>query len=280
MGVWCLFLLNNINNINLIEFNVSPCPSLSHSAGFIYDRNIIYTQSSYLLYTNPVCSPPTFDLQYSWPAVFIHDQWRSHAELNPYKYKISRYQIVINKIKTLRKIRNISDCLTRGVNGGTGGSRFAFSVVPPCVTCELRSCTENCIYCKERDYFLYCIDYTFLFLDLRNRRVDSANWDPSHPNQLRFKGFPHQSQSRTAATDSCFHFIYRYYKNKFLYTSPQVGVLTSYVIYLPTCMYVYICMCMCGGGCSPLASVFEGGVCGVCMRVHPPFDVGIVMPRW
>ena len=30
-----------------------------------------------------------------------------------------------------------------------------------------------------------------------------------------------------------FHFIYCYYKNKFSYKSPQVGVLTSYVIYLP-----------------------------------------------
>ena len=31
-----------------------------------------------------------------------------------------------------------------------------------------------------------------------------------------------------------FHFIYCYYKNKFLYKSPHEGVLTSYVIYLPT----------------------------------------------
>ena len=31
-----------------------------------------------------------------------------------------------------------------------------------------------------------------------------------------------------------FHFIYYYYKNKFLYKSPHEGVLTSYVIYLPT----------------------------------------------
>ena len=82
----------------------------------------------------------------------------------------------------------------------------------------------------------YWIDsYRWITIDIHHV-VFYCHWKSVTPEkfQVERKG---GITTGTCTHHISFHLLLWYYKNKFLYTSPQVGVLTSYVIYLPTYLW-------------------------------------------